>query len=343
MLRVRTLSVVVALFGLLAGHASLRAADPAKIDFELYTEGRPAPQTAHTWFQALTKLDAGAVRIRGAKPGDQPSLTKVGAAGAESFRVVGAISEKGEIVVPGGRFSQRDLTGLANWMRTLGDHGVEGVTESKTAFGLTKQQLEAVHADLGAKVTVATLGQKPADVLRKLAAGKHPLVIDEEIEKALASDEPVRDEFQGLSRGTALAALLRPVGGVLVPRKPAGTGVELAILDGRASGELWPVGWASDVSLDKQIPKLLDTLNAEIDGVTAAEAIAAIKGRIDAPLLYDHNGLAAKRVVFDKPVSLPSGKTYYYKLLRDVLSKCGAKYEVRVDENGKPFLWICVK
>jgi hypothetical protein len=312
----------------------------ARVELELYQSGRPSAQATQAWYQALTKLGVKNLKIRTAKPGDQQGIVTGGAPPNETYRVVGELNDRGEVVVPGGRFKVGDMPALSTWMGKLGDHGAAALTETKSAFGLNEQQLVAVHTDLSTPVEFATKGMKPMDVLRKLARGKHPLVIDPDLEKALTADDPMRDELQGFTRGMTLAVLLRPVGGVLVPRKPARSDVELAILDGKTNAELWPIGWATQEDTSKLAPKLLETLSAEIDGVTAAEALDAIQQRVEVPFLWDHNSLAMKKVKLDTPVSLPAGKRLYSKLLVEILGKIRCHYEIRVDENGKPFLWI---
>lgn len=312
----------------------------ARVELELFQSGRPSAQATQAWYAALTKLGVRNLKMRAARPGDQAGVTTVGAVPNESYRVVGELNERGEVVVPGGRFKVGDMPALSAWMGKLGDHGAAALTEKKSAFGLNEEQLVSVHTDLSTPVEFATKGMKPIDVLRKLARGKHPLVMEPELGKALEADDPMRDELQGFSRGMALAVLLRPVGGVLVPRKPARADVELAILDGKSSAELWPIGWPTEEDTSKLAPKLLETLTAEIDGVTAAEALDAIQQRVEVPFLWDHNSLALRKVKLDTPVALPAGKRLYSKLLTEILGKVRCRYEIRVDENGKPFLWI---
>ncbi len=188
-----------------------------------------------------------------------------------------------------------------------------------------------MQKDLGIPVTATTKGEKPLNALKAIVAGsKLAVTIDLAVEKNLLGDDPVRDELRGLSRGTALACLLRPVGAVLMPRKPANKEVEFWITDGKNSNQFWPVGWTSDEQLSKQAPKMLDTLNAEIDGVTAAEALEAVRQRVELPVLIDYNSLGAlKDVDLNKEIKLPPGKTFYFKLLRDVLGKVNCKHEAR--------------
>ena len=49
------------------------------------------------------------------------------------------------------------------------------------------------------------------------------------------------------------------------------------------------MGWPAEKPPAKVVPKLFEFLNAEIEGVSAAEAIEAIRGRLGVPFLLDHN------------------------------------------------------
>ncbi|MDX1963295.1 MAG: hypothetical protein SFX18_09090 [Pirellulales bacterium] len=321
---------------------SLRAEEePAKrVQFEIYTTGRVDPRSQQDWLQALTKLNVGGLQIRAGQAADQPEIKTTGKPPRESFLVVGMLDAGGVLHVPGGKFGLRDQAGLLKWMQTLGDHGASGVIEQKLAFGLTADQLAAVQEDLAAKLEDNTQGKKGTDILKLLSRGTLRITIDRDVQAALAADDPVRDELKGLSRGTALAALMRPVGAILVPRKPPGREVELWITSADNSPELWPVGWTSDEQLPRLAPKMMDTLNADINGVSAAEALAAVQARVELPFLYDHQSLLLAKIDFKKPVQVAAGKTYYQKLLREVLSNVKCKHEVRLDENGQPFVWI---
>ena len=72
-----------------------------------------------------------------------------------------------------------------------------------------------------------------------------------------------------------------------------------------------------------------------------SEALDSIQKRVDAPFLYDHNGLARQQIDPTKvKCSLPQGKTYYKAILDRILSPAHLKSEVRIDEADKPFVWI---
>jgi hypothetical protein len=69
--------------------------------------------------------------------------------------------------------------------------------------------------------------------------------------------------------------------------------------------------------------------------------MAAIEGRLNVPFLYDHNNMARDRIEPSQiNVSLPAGRTFYNKILRQLLFQAKLKADLRADEAGKPFLWI---
>jgi hypothetical protein len=337
--RMRLDILTVALIAL--GSGSLATAADAHVEFELVTEKGFPPASTQKWFQTFTDLKVAGVRIRAAQPADKPKIDVAGKKESPRYKVVGTITARGVLVVPGGQFTVNDGPRIAKWMRELTNNGVEGVTTAKTAFGLTKTQLDQVTSDLKRPVEFSTKGIKPTDVAKKLVAGlKIKTTLHGDAKRALDEDDPVRDELRGLSSGTALAAVLRPAGAMLRPTKPAGGEVGYRIEPSDANADSWPIGWPSDAPASKLAPKLFEFLNAEIEGVTASEAIDAIGQRLEVPLLFDHNNMARHRIDLAKEITLPGKRTYYSKVLDQVLFAVGLKYELRVDENDKPFLWI---
>jgi hypothetical protein len=313
----------------------------ANVEFELVTEKGFPPASAQKWLQTFTDLKAAGVRIRTAQPADEPKIDVTGKKESPRYKVVGTITARGVLVVPGGQFTVNDGPKIAKWMRELESNGVEGVTTEKTAFGLTKTQLDQVTQDLKRPVEFSTKDMKAIDAARKLTAAlKLKATVADEAKRGLAQDDPVRDELRGLSTGTAIAAVLRPAGAILRPAKTEGGDLGYRIESSDANTESWPIGWPSDAPAAKLAPKLFEFLNAEIDGVTAAEAISAIGERLEVPLLFDHNNIARHRVDLAKAISIPAKRSYYSKVLDQVLFAVNLKYELRVDENEKPFLWI---
>ena len=83
--------------------------------------------------------------------------------------------------------------------------------------------------------------------------------------------------------------------------------------------------------------------NVNVSGVTAAKLLEVVGKQVNAPVLYDHNVLARYGIEPEKAtVSHPQERTTYSVALRKMLAKVEGrlKFEVRVDEAGKPFLWV---
>jgi hypothetical protein len=338
---VRITAALAAIACLLAAPGDVRAADAARVDFELVTEPGLTPTTTQKWYGVLTSLKVAGLRIRSATAADEPRIQQAGSKERPTFHVIGRINSRGVLIVPGGQFTTADAAKISRWMRELADHGVEGVTEPKQSFGLTRGQLEEVTKELMRPVAFSTKGTRAPEVVRKISQSlKLPVVIDADVERALAADDPVRDELMGLSSGTALAAVLRPGGAALVPVKPAGRGVQLRLTAADGQSQIWPIGWPPQQQPAKVVPKLFEFLNAEIEGVTAVEAIDAIRGRLGVPFLFDHNNMVLHEIDLTQLVAVPARRTFYGKVLDQVLYKAGLQCETRVDENDKPFLWV---
>jgi hypothetical protein len=54
----------------------------------------------------------------------------------------------------------------------------------------------------------------------------------------------------------------------------------------------------------------------------------------------DHNGMAVRRISAKTSVSMREGRSHFGSILSHLLRQVGMQYEVRVDENNKPFLWL---
>ena len=64
------------------------------------------------------------------------------------------------------------------------------------------------------------------------------------------------------------------------------------------------------------------------------------KAGFKVPFLWDHNAIFKERIDLTKKVSFPNKRAYYVTVLRQLLSQDELKYSVRVDEAGKPLIWI---
>src|SRR5205814_8732531 len=202
------------------------------------------------------------------------------------------------------------------------------------------QQLVAVHEALAVPVQGSTLGQPPRETAKKIADRlPYKFTSDEVAQRALAEGEAIADELEGISSGTALAVILRPLGLVMFPEKN-GQEIRLRIAVNRDAKEFWPVGWPLKGNPGETLPELFKFLKVNIGDASLSEAITAIASRVKAPVLYDYNALARARINLSTKVSLTESNIFYSRALDRLLSQARLKYEIRLDEADKPFLWI---
>lgn len=320
---------------LLVANARLCGAE-GRVELEVVTEEPLAGTDAQAWSEVLTQAGFSSVRMRRAA-GESPEIKP---SGTNGYRVIALLTSGNQLVLPKGRFGLRDRSALAEWVKKLREGGADAILIKTAAFGLLPAELTRVHQALTGPVAESTLGKPAREVAKKVAEQTTlKFIADGEAQRALAAEETVGDELQGMASGTALAAVLRPLGLVMFPQKQ-GMEVRLRISEAREIKEFWPVGWPLKNNPSQTVPELFKFLTVEIEQTPLAEAAAAISSRVKAPLLVDHNALVRERVDFDQKVSLPRASTYYGRALDRLLFQAKLKFELRLDEGDKPFLWI---
>jgi hypothetical protein len=293
------------------------------------------------WLQRLSQAGAANLRIRGQQPLDQVGIVVGGTEQTPVYSVTGVITSSGDVLLPGARFRSNDAAGLARWLDDLARFGPADQRPQKSAFGLTSQQFEEVHKQLSQTVGLSTKGVSRREVLERIGSR---LVLKLQIEpglvKTIADDDTVAEELSSLSCGTALAYAARPLGWCLVPRDSP-RGLECVLTKAKPGMEAWPVGWEPEKRPGEVLPGLYEFLNVNVQGVTATQLMDAVGERLKVPVLLDHNAVARHGLEPDKAlVNLPPARTSYALLLKKGLYQAGLHHELRVDESGKPFLWV---
>lgn len=326
---------------LLPAAAMASSAQPAgRVQLELVGEARGSALAFQEWLRVLGKAGVKNVRIRSGQATDKVAIEVRGTPSNPLYVVTGVVKSRDELVLPVGRFRQRDVGRLARWLDDLAKHGPEGQREAKSAFGLTREQFEQVQRDMARPLGFATKDIPRSEAVEKIGRRlRLPLRIEPALVRTLGEDQ-VGEELSGLSCGTALACALRPVGLCLVPRA-GGRGPEYVVTRAGPGLEVWPVGWEPEKPRREVLPALFDFHNVNVQGVSASRALEAIGKLLKVPVLIDHNALARHGVDPSKViVSHPQSRTTYSLALRKILFQARLKSEVRVDEAGKPFLWV---
>jgi hypothetical protein len=335
---------------------SVAAAAAPSIDLELATERGLQITAPHEWLQLLAAIGINNVRIRGAQPSDRPQVKSLGTAERPRYHVTGILTSRDNLSLPGAMFSRADRARLKDYFERLSADGSEALTAPRGMFGLTEKEIQAVFADLAQPIEFETKGLLPLAVLNRLQTNfLVKISLDAQADAALRESTPVIDELAGLSAGTGLALVLRDYGFVLRPEKSRGQPIVLRIapapadwvrantLGKTADHEIkhWPVGWELQKTPGATAPSLFEYLNAEIDGYTLEETLAAIRPRLKIPMYLDHAALAAHEIDAAKiQVRLPRTRTAYKLVIDRVLSQARLGSQLRLDEAGRPFLWI---
>jgi hypothetical protein len=337
------------------------------IELEIATERGVQITAPHEWLQLLAAIGVDNVRIRGIKPGDGPQVTDRGTAERPSYHVVGVITARDQLRLPGGTFSRADRGRLKDYFEQLAADGAEALTAPRGLFGLTEKEIEAVFADLAQPIDFETKGQSARAAIDRLQSSfALQLVVDADSERVIRAAKPIDDELKGITAGTGLAIILRSNLHVLRPEKSRGRPVVYRVAAGGSPASAtpggppvatdnadragktndhemphWPIGWELQTTPGKVAPSLFEFLNAEVDGYTLAETLSAIGPRIKIPLYLDHAALAAHKIDSAKiQVRLPRTRTFYKRVIDRALSQARLGSQVRIDEAGKPFLWI---
>lgn len=337
----------------LACAAVAHAAPP--VELELATDRGVQITAPQEWLQLLAGMGINNVRIRGLKAGDEPKAVNTGTPQKPSFHVVGIVTSRG-LRLPGGTFTTGERAKIKDYFDRLSADGAESMTAPRGKFGLTQKELTAALTDLAQSVDFETKGQPARTVLERLQA-KLTLKFDTDAaaDRAIREAAPVPDELKGLTAGTALAIVLRNNGLVFRPEKARGQAVTIHISPASSDSlvqstlgktdnaeiKFWPIGWEPDRSPGETAPSLLESLNAEIDGYTLEEALAAISPRLKVPVYVDHEALASHHIEPAKiQVKLARARMTYKRLIDRILSQARLGSSVRVDENGTAFLWV---
>jgi hypothetical protein len=316
------------------------ACGAARVELVLAAE-RHAPLVAQqTWVRELGEAGIHNVRLRQQRSTDRVGIQVQGTKESPIYVVNGTLDSRGEVILPGGRYRPGQARRIATWLRDVARRGPPDSREPLVAFGLPKSQMMAVHKDLAVPIDFSTRDKERADVVRKIAGRlKLPVRVDGKM-LARAADDRMADELEGLSRGTALAYVLRPAGLALVP-KMAGSGPEYRITTARGQRETWPVGWKPERSRPKLLPEMFSLRPINLKNVSIAKVLEVIGKRLGIPVLLDHGALARHGIDPEKTlVTVPRSRTSYATVLDKALFQAWLKYELRTDEAGKPFLWV---
>lgn len=297
----------------------------------------------HELMQMLSEVGADRVTTKSTQGNARTNVVESDSNGTRHILVTGILDGR-TLKLPGGRYSLRDADRVKDYIQKLRDDGAEVTLAEKQAFGLTAPQLVSVFEEFGAKVQIETKGQPTNQVIQELAAGVRTEIEITRKARRMLDTTPVVEEYQGLSTGTAMAGMLRPLGLVLTPYREQGKAIRFRISASTEADEHWPVGWPIEEAPIKAEPKVFERLDdVAIQNFSLQDTLNAIEERVGVPFLYDQNGIARAGIELSEvKVTLVRKRMLYFLVLEKVLAQSRPRLsvEIRKDENGKSFLWI---
>ena len=318
----------------------VRAATQGEVELEITGDTQlGAGMSFQEWGRTLAQAGVKS-SLRSGQEGDKPGIETGGTPQAPIYKVTGVIGPGDVLFLPGARFRRSESKKVAAWLDDLAKRGPPDKRERVSAFGLTGSQLQRVNADLAKAVGFSTKGMSRSEAVDKIAGQLGlKLAIDGSLTDGAKEDDKIEEELSGLSSGTALACILRPIGFCIVPHESGDT-LAYTVKKADLDKEVWPIGWPAENG-PKVLPGIYEFHNVNISNVAAEKVLSAIGKQLGVPVLYDHNAIARYSIDLDKTVlSHPQARTTYSVALRRMLGKAGLKFELRVDEAGKPFLWV---
>ena len=312
-----------------------------RVELVLATD-RQAPVTAQqTWARELGAAGVRNVRLRAGRTGDKVGIETRGTEQSPLYIVTGELNSRGEVVLPEGRYRPGEASRVAAWLNEVARLGPPESREPVVAFGLKHSEMMAVRDDLATPIDFSTKGLPRGEAARKILDRlRLPVEFDAQLLET-PDDDRLADELRGLSCGSGLACVLRPLELVLIPRSTPSKGPSYWIAPARGKKEIWPVGWKPEKPGAKVVPKMLDFFWLELPGVQASRALDAIGGRLEIPVLIDHHALAHHGIDLEKSiVTVPRTRMTYASALDRVLFQAKLKSELRTDEAGSPLLWV---
>ncbi len=320
-------------------HAEVPAAE-ARVEIELATQRNYIATSQQQWYRLFTELGVDNLRIRKALDGEKAETTTAGTKTSPVYRVTGLLQAGDVLVLPEGKFGLRDRARLAQWLADL--RSGPAAKAGARPFGLDATQYAEVNSDLSRRVGFSTKELTPAELLSKLSpALNHRLVVDRLAKAPLAAGEPLGEELQNLTTGTALAYALRQVGLGFEPRADARKQVVFAVVKPAAKQIIWPAGWPlGKKKPDKLLPALFESTPVDIDDYPLDEALSAIGDKLAVPILYDHYALDRRGIQTNVKVTFPPGKSWYFKIIDKLLHQADLQGEWKLDDAGRPLLWV---
>ncbi len=184
------------------------------VELEVSAGQQSALGDQQRWMETLSNVGADRVRSKTDRYATQPAIKEIQSAGTVTVKVSGILNGD-KLVLPGKTFSIRNVAGIRDYLQQLRDDGATVTMAEKKAFGLTSEQLVDVHTALTGVIESETRGTNAAQTVESLLAQQAFRTVMGQNVKSVLNRSTIDEELKGLSIGTGIAAMVRPLG--LIP------------------------------------------------------------------------------------------------------------------------------
>ena len=315
------------------------------VDVVILTPRLGATVAAQRWARVLSDLDVQA-QFRAPIGGDELGVDETVRGTFRMVKVVGRLTDDGQLQLGEKRYTTDDVRQLKEWLDETKAYGAQGAPLGKPLWGLSQGQFTEIYEALSGAVEQELEGVPLVPALDRL-----PLPPQYPLRNSVAAGEwlaahpagKIENRMQGLSCGTVLALALREAGLGFQPlRTPSGE-IELAVTPLSSGQQVWPVGWELPDGVDhgELVPVLHKFTEIGFDNAALQDVLVATGAAIEVPMLIDYYTIRATGIdLAEKVVSYPLKRTTWALMLNSVIRKANLIKEVRIDERGRPFVYI---
>ncbi|MBA2113186.1 hypothetical protein [Bremerella alba] len=312
-----------------------------RVSLEVITEKGLSITALQEWTRLLDNKGADSVKLRSGRDGESVGIEEVDLGRSQSYRVTAILGRDQTLHMPdGNRFTKRNLGELPQWFHRIKVGGEDELMRQPQRDGMTRAERKEVLAKLSKPLDFHTQDQPLAELL---GAVRQLTGLNFDASPAMVARVKMlkaKDELHGFSAGTAMAILLRGHGLIVVPQREVGGTVNLHVLPMGASDDAWTVGQPLTRSPADTCPVLFQFIEVEINRTPLEKALGAIGPRLKTAMFFDHAKIAKDNIDTEVDVRFPKDKTFYKKILDHILYQALLSVDLKVDESGKPFLWI---
>ncbi|MDO4574832.1 MAG: hypothetical protein Q4D98_06420 [Planctomycetia bacterium] len=311
-----------------------------RIRLEIFCDGPLDPMAAQEWGAALQSCGFQSVQLRG---GDASDVLDIQATVPGEYKVTGMLTRKNMLLLPGqASFSRGRIREIQPYLEEKIDALAQAAPPESPKPERSKPAPDVFFAELSEPVGFATQGKARKLVLRdivRLLPGK--VRVPDTIRDVLDSEDKVTEELESVSRGTALAYVLRYVGYCLVPEtSPSGPTLRMVPAEKAGNAKILPIGWETS----DEVESFHEKFNANVNGAKVYTVLEALSKRLEVPFLYDYNALARHGIeLTEVAVKQRPAKVSYRELLDLIAFQVSLRWELRVDDAGRPFVWFTTK